>query len=445
MTDISTTKRRQSTKTSGYNTHPDSTGRNYKIERVDTFFLTKDQSIKIDFLIPPHNIGNFVGFGGWFFCDKTMDIKQQRGGFKDTILIIHQPSSWSKFGSMGVSSTTNNVPTTSIIFTALENTNIAFYNIDCGTVHHDEIEKVKNDPDVKDQLDNIHTCAPETNFYQTKGEIVFHNHEIQKSDNKTNLYLKSCNRCARFLPININNEKSHLSFSNHRRFKTLKHEEFEDILQLTHGFQLECRICKKLFVNIPLNKQRTLDQLREDATKRRAIESLLSELHKKNPLLSYNKKSKSLATDIWIKFNKRCFKCDTELNDSKEMNLDHTRPLSLLWPLDETATCLCKTCNSQKSNKTPSEYYLPEELEELSKITGLSVVELNVSVVNLEAAQSIIDNLDWLISEFCFNEDLQKNRDGKITAEIFLNSLQSALDKTDFGEKYNLLELYRSI
>ncbi|WP_026471389.1 hypothetical protein [Alkanindiges illinoisensis] len=447
MNDILLPKRRQPTKTSGYSTHPDSTGRNYKIEKKDSFFLNKNQSIKIEFLIPPHNIGDLVAFGGWFFCDKNIKVHIQKGGFVDTILIIYQPLNWSKFGSIGVSDTTNNVPTTSITFTALEDTNIAFHNIDCGTVYHEEIERVRNDAYVEKQLDNIHTYAPEGNFYQNKGKIIVYNQAANMLEKKIDLYLKSCNRCARFLPININNEKSHLSFSNHKRFNTLKHEECDDALSLKYGYQLECRICKKLFVNIPLNKQRTIDQLREDSARRRAMESLLTELYKKSHLLSYKNKHRygGLATDTWIKFNKRCFKCDIELNNPKDMHLDHTRPLSLLWPLDETATCLCEICNSQKSNKLPSEYYLPEEIEELSSIIGLSISDLTHAKVNLEAVKLILDNIEWLISDFCFSNTLQKDRDGKITAEIFLTSLQRTLDETEYGKNYNLLQLYQDV
>lgn len=447
MTDILLPKRRQSTKTSGYSTHPDSTGRNYKIEKTDTFFLTKDQSIKIDFLIPPHNVGDLVAFGGWFYCNKNMKILLEKGGFKRNTLNISQLLNWSKFGSIEYSQTTNNAPTTSITFTALEDTNISFYNIDCGTVYHEEIEKVQSDPDISEQLNNLYTYSPETNFYQKKGDIVIHDKEAQLLSVKTEIYLKSCNRCARFLPINNNNEKDQLSFSNHKRFNTLKLVDNDNIIYLTYGYQLECRICKKLFVNIPLNKQRTIDQLREDSARRRAMESLLTELYKKSSLLSYKNKHQhgGLATDTWIKFNKRCFKCDTELNNPKDMHLDHTRPLSLLWPLDETATCLCETCNSQKSNKLPSEYYLPEEIKELSSIIGLSVSDLTHANVNLEAVKLILENIDWLISDFCFSDTLQRDRDGKITAKIFLTSLQRTLDETEYGKSYNLLKLYQDV
>jgi hypothetical protein len=108
--------------------------------------------------------------------------------------------------------------------------------------------------------------------------------------------LKSCNRCARFLPINISNERNHLSFSNHcvaaksrpcshSSFGRLREAEGERVLKLEYGYQLECRFCKKFVVNAALNPQRTAAQMKEDAQRRRAFEALLAELYKASPTL----------------------------------------------------------------------------------------------------------------------------------------------------------------
>ena len=108
--------------------------------------------------------------------------------------------------------------------------------------------------------------------------------------------LKSCNRCARFLPINISNERNHLSFSNHcvaaksrpcshSSFGRLREAEGERVLKLEYGYQLECRFCKKFVVNAALNPQRTAAQMKEDTQRRRAFEALLAELYKASPTL----------------------------------------------------------------------------------------------------------------------------------------------------------------
>ncbi len=67
---------------------------------------------------------------------------------------------------------------------------------------------------------------------------------------------------------------------------------------------------------------------------------------------------------IWENFDKKCFKCKKELSTPKEMDLDHTLPLAYLWPLDSTATCLCPSCNSSKSDKFPKDFYTNKELAE---------------------------------------------------------------------------------
>lgn len=121
-------------------------------------------------------------------------------------------------------------------------------------------------------------------------------------------------------------------------------------MQLEYGYQLECRFCKKYEVNAAHNPQRTAAQMKEDGARRRAFELLLTAIFDKSPQLMYREKfnGRELTDDIWLKFGKKCFNCSTELESPKDMHLDHTRPLALLWPLDETATCLCGSCNSQK-------------------------------------------------------------------------------------------------
>lgn len=68
---------------------------------------------------------------------------------------------------------------------------------------------------------------------------------------------------------------------------------------------------------------------------------------------------------IYSVFNNKCFKC--KKND--ELAIDHHMPLSKGYGLTTTnAVILCKSCNSIKHNKHPSDFYSSEELKTLNKI-----------------------------------------------------------------------------
>lgn len=448
-------RRRTTTRTSGFKSHPDSTGGELKIEEVESILVPKGENVTITFQIPDHNSGDIVAFGGWFSCNENIKVEVLKGGFTKELHTEPEDNNWSKFGSMATSNTDSNVNETKVIFSASESTYLALYEIGCGIVEHKHLEWAKAEKPVL--LNNMYQFAPEANFYSIEGDV---NIELSFDSNEVSnkiIHLKSCNRCARFLPININNERHHLSFSNHcvaehRRpcshagFGRLRNIETDEILQLEYGYQLECRFCKKYEVNAAHNPQRTAAQMKEDGARRRAFELLLTEIFGKSPQLMYREKSggNELADDIWLKFGKKCFNCPTTIDSPREMHLDHTRPLALLWPLDETATCLCGSCNSQKRDRAPSEYYSKSKLTELSNITGLSLTELENPSPNIDAVKTIVENLDWLFNTFCQKPELQKIRDGKLTSDLLLKALQKTINKTEFGRKIDLLKLYRS-
>lgn len=448
-------RRRMVTRRSGFTSHPDRTGKEFKTESIELYLLPQGENITIVFNIPDHEIDDLVAFGGWFYSNQTLDITKSYGGFKKIHISNQTPNNWHKFGSLAPSNVTKNIPTTTLTFTALKDTYIGFYNINCGIVSHQHLEWAKSDPLNRKHLNNIDEYAPEANFYTVVGntEIICNSkpdHRYQEL-----IYLKACNRCARFLPININNERLPLSFSNHctentapcthSGFSNLKNPDTNDSLQLHFGYQLECRYCKKFVVNAALNPQRTADQMKEDGTRRRHIELLLKFLLGDSPVLSYRTKNndEELTTEIWETFGRECFKCKVDLPTSKSMHLDHTRPLALFWPLDKTATALCQYCNSKKHDKSPSEFYNQDEIIELSEITGLSIDELNDTSPNLVAIEALIQNLDKFFNIFCQRPQLQKVRDEKLTCDLFLIAIQKTLDKTPYGQTYNLRELYK--
>lgn len=275
---------------------------------------------------------------------------------------------------------------------------------------------------------------------------------------------KSCNRCGRYLPINIDNELKTLSFSLHckkkapcvhstfRAYKIQNRSDLKasDLNGLTiedgkvvsyYGHQLECKACKKFFVNAPLNSQRNPQQFKEDGLRRRAIEVLVNTLLDKNLIhFEFERRTKKeFSRYIWEKFNKRCFKCgpDSAPIALGDMALDHTMPLAYLYRLDETATCLCSSHNSQKSDHFPVDYYTEEELVRLSRITGLSLTQLHKKEVNQQVLNLLIENIVWFYDEFLMHPDYQKVRDGIRTADKINDSLKRIIaGKVDLAEKY---------
>jgi len=99
-----------------------------------------------------------------------------------------------------------------------------------------------------------------------------------------------------------------------------------------------------------------------------------------------------LKSIVWKRFGKKCFPCERPLR-LEDVQLDHTRPLAYLWPIDEYATCLCDTCNNYKKDKFPCDVYNDEQLHRLADITGLSYRALKNKDINGKSLQIIIDDI----------------------------------------------------
>lgn len=313
-------------------------------------------------------------------------------------------------------------------------------------------------------------CFPEQFYFSTYNEI-------NGSLDGQPLVLKSCNRCQRFLPINHFNERNQLSFSNHcgpgkapckhsgfSKYEILETDlsdvDLEDFIAnntvLTkignfiiahYGHQLECKACKKFFVNAALNHLRTTTQHKEDALRRRAFEKLLGDLTGDDWIYHKFRLStkKEFDVSIWEKFGKKCFNCNKSLSSVRMQHLDHTMPLASLYPLDETATCLCDECNSRKSDLFPVDFYSPEKLNNLSQITGLSVEVLNSRSSNQKMINLLRDSIIWFFDDFITFEEYTKERDGKRAADSIIRSLQRAVDNSqtpfDIQEEYTRAKL----
>lgn len=282
-----------------------------------------------------------------------------------------------------------------------------------------------------------------------------------KSDAGTPIICKSCNRCSRFLPIDIQVERNTLSYSNHCISKapcthagfsryavetgsksSLPSKTSNKHVKSYYGHQLECKVCKKFFVNLALNPLRDSTQHREDSLRRRSFEVLTDHLLERKWIYHIYRLSKGKEFDvaIWEKFEKKCFSCGIELKKPTEMHLDHTRPLSYLWPLDETATCLCATCNSYKHDKFPADFYPKEKLSLLATLTDIPISEIDKKMINEVAVKELFDKVTWFFDEFLADKDYQKIRKGKKTADLILHALHNVLHSS--GYKIDLVNLY---
>src|SRR5208282_5081904 len=100
-----------------------------------------------------------------------------------------------------------------------------------------------------------------------------------------------------------------------------------------------------------------------------------------------------------------------DLPTPNDMDLDHTLPLAYLWPLDNTATCLCPTCNSSKHDRFPVDFYSEEELSRLAKITGIALATLKTKPINQDAVKQLFQRIVWFFDVFLAEHDYQKIRE----------------------------------
>jgi hypothetical protein len=224
--------------------------------------------------------------------------------------------------------------------------------------------------------------SPES-FFLSHSKTTFLPDKNSPYEIKNGIALKKCAYCQRLLPLDPKNVLQ-LGFHKHSAKKS--------------GHQNECRACKKFRINDFFNPKRTSDQLHESSVITREKKVLLRE---PNILQEFKNRhnGEGLRTFVWERFNKKCFKCSLAVK-LNEFELDHTRPLSYLWPLDEYATCLCEKCNNFKKDRFPTDFYSQKEIERLATVVGLSVAELNKKDINRKELARIKKNL-ILFAEEC--------------------------------------------
>lgn len=161
-------------------------------------------------------------------------------------------------------------------------------------------------------------------------------------------------------------------------------------------------MCKKLYNDLK-NESRLTEQHREAAETRRLLTALSGE------------SDVGEVDRLLARFDQRCFNCEkpllSEPGGENGFYLDHTLPVSWLWPLDLGPTILCRNCNGQKSDRWPSEFYGDvAKLRALAIRTGIPFRRLSgPPLFNPAAIQRFRDAADSIIERWV-------DHPGKLTA-----------------------------
>jgi hypothetical protein len=441
-------RRRGVTRRSGFHVHPEFSGGEFRRLPIATVPIAPAHPVIVTFILPPAIPGQFVGYGVWYAASIPV-VAELGGDPRRTTSTAYPPPSWNKVGGLWQHGAQDPPPpAVRLTLLAQEPGAVALHAPTCGIVDDTHLASAR-----AALLPNMYQSAPEAVLVQHPGTIELPSTPGPTRPPSLELVVKACNRCGRYLPINIHAEQQQLSFNNHctaANRRPCKHSTFGHLvdhdtgerLRLDFGFQLECRYCKKFVVNAAHNPRRTPAQMKEDGARRRNMESLIEALTGESPQLAYRAQTgRELLDDIRARFSERCFACGLAL-DPEDSRLDHTRPLALLWPLDGTATLLCHECNSAKSDRDPVEFYSPEQLAELSHLTGIPLPELQAPAPNLQVIDSLRRKLDWFFDDFLMRRELQRDLDGKRPAALLVKALQKALDRCPSGAPIDLAAEY---
>jgi hypothetical protein len=282
-------------------------------------------------------------------------------------------SGWNRIGLLIETKASN--PTT-VILRFEKPLKLSIWGVALGPVVLPDVVKQANA--TKEQLSQSH-LAPET-FYLPHDSTMTAEIDEDASDPFTlgkgeKITLKKCSYCQRLLPVDPYNLGA-LSFGKHNAKRT-KHQN-------------ECRVCKKWRINNRLNPIRSTDQLHESSVITRERKLFL-----RDPEILQRIKERTgsgLKSQVWRRFGRKCFYCGRPVKLA-EFQLDHTRPLAYLWPIDEHATCLCPEHNNQKKEKFPVDFYTDEQLRRLSAICGLSYDDLRKKDLNQVELERILRDL----------------------------------------------------
>jgi hypothetical protein len=374
-----------------------------------SFDLNPDRSSLLVFKVDAPSLGNvpFLGVGGYCSCDRDADVTftiTLPSGRKES-RTIHCATQWSR---VGFAVPSDEAGTIRLETAAARGTKVvSFWGLSCGPLSLPQI--------VLDQgaahLELLNSDLSPEGLYLPHDEALEVDsleeerlHAREREGLGPEISLKKCAYCQRLLPIDLN-RPSALAFHKHNAKAT--------------GHQNECRACKKWRINNNFNPKRTTDQLHESSVITRERKQFLRE-----PGILVQIKDRQgtgLKSIVWERFGKKCFRCGKAV-DLSDVQLDHTRPMAYLWPIDSHATCLCADCNNHKKDRFPVDVYSGDELKRLSGITGLSVEDLSKKEINQVELDRILGDIEAFAKQWdprMFNATARKIRELKQDVDLF--------------------------
>ncbi len=390
--------------------------------------LDPQQPCRLTFCSQIKERGNvpFTGVGVYLATDVPADlnVKLTGPGGATKEMIFRSGDTWGRLGlavpcdQTGEARLVINVPA--------KVKTIHVWGLDCGALQLPDIV-VQRKGATEQELNS--TQAPECLYLPQERAVdmdpvssEWKGASISKTAGKA-IVLKKCAYCQRLLPIDPQ-RPSALAFHKHNAKKT--------------GHQNECRSCKKWRINNEFNPKRTTDQLHESSVITRERKIFL-----RDPEILERIKDREgagLKSIVWERFGRKCFRCERQIT-LEEVQLDHTRPLAYLWPIDEYATCLCADCNNFKRERFPVDVYTEPKLMQLSQITGLAYEKLVRKEVNKPELKRIRENIVEFAREWdprTFNATARKVKELLPDVDLF-EDLRKA-DRAVFKELIANLE-----
>lgn len=475
--------RRVVTRRSGFNASGETTGSEVKITNAIRF---KAEANKAGFkferksvsMVPVFGINHgMLAFATYIFPYAPCTLNIKMGGIYNgkqygwTTSKVLEDGKWNRIGLHGLIEIINDIQEINDLtcFLEINSPNNIDFNIASSELNVVAYDYYLDNKEAGFRFgQKTYATIPETYYFgsEVKLEDILVKTTPGEFSIGESLVLKSCNRCTRYLPINVEEERNKVSFSNHcvknapcthpafSKYKIVEktakidagilNKISYDTMTVHHGFQLECVACKKYFVNSALNKLRTTTQHREDSLRRRAFEVLADTLLENNWIYFEfrGRTGKEFDEFIWNRFKRKCFNCGEKVT-LDGYHLDHTMPLAYLWPLDVHATCLCATCNGKKSDSFPVDFYSTEKLDELIEITGIDEALVKSRAANQAALEKLKERVVWFFDVFLMDDDYQKVRDGKLTADLILHSLLKVISTSQ--NKFDIIGEYFDI
>jgi 5-methylcytosine-specific restriction endonuclease McrA len=136
---------------------------------------------------------------------------------------------------------------------------------------------------------------------------------------------------------------------NAQYYQEHKEELDADIAAWNKSHQVEMRSYRRDW------QKRNPEKNREYCRRRRDRKAAWGDLEGLNP---------EETQFVYAQFNSCCYRC----GDSLELALDHHYPIAVAPLCRGNAVLLCKSCNSQKNNKFPEDFYSFSELRYLQTL-----------------------------------------------------------------------------